>query len=362
MLSYMCKAFFVLAALCCAAGCARAVGNGAPAKASAKGPVRVELSSAAKEYVLAQPIHLTLVVTNQRDTPMRFRKVHIDRGEPLLLYVSTDENEFVPREDGLSLIPNYGHRVDTLQPGASREYRIRIVYSWRAADKLTFPRPGRYWIRLEFPLLILGEGPAKTANLPSNAVEVRITEPTGVDATMFSVLRQEPFLKFLLTKDERYGTVKKALDLVKAHPTSSYHADLKASLEGYYHGLSMNHVRANPEWKAVMEDLRQWLKIPRPEELPFPEDKRLDVKFTYAFESGATIRDVFRQVSQLTKVPLAIALPSADLTMYGAYRDEELRAFMRNFDHSDRQWLRDGEGYRLVPKPAEKPKPAEGSQ
>jgi hypothetical protein len=121
-------------------------------------------------------------------------------------------------------------------------------------------------------------------------------------------------------------------------------------------------VRSDPELKAVVEELRQWLKIPNLEELPFPDDKRLSAKFTYTSDDAVSMPEICKEVSRLTKVPLSVAPDSADRAVSGGWTNSDLRSFMRTMANVDGYWIREGDGYKLLRRPWDKAKPTESPQ
>jgi hypothetical protein len=112
--------------------------------------------------------------------------------------------------------------------------------------------------------------------------------------------------------------------------------------------------------------LRNWRRILGIEE-PLPElrresklfldDRRLDIRVTYDFPEPIPVEEVVQQISKQTGVPLRVAPGMGIHRMRGGSKPTRtLREFMDARHGHGAAWVRDGDGYKLVPAEDEKSK------
>jgi len=327
--------------------------------AAPPGPVQVSVVSSSKQYVVGEPVLLTVTVRNhsqrQLQTWVDLLAYQIEiytavRGEPFQQYT-------VRNHDPYEIQP----MVERLAPGKSKRYGIRVLYTFyfketsERRSALAFAKPGTYSLKVRYPLY------PDRQMFESNTIEFRINEPRGVDARVFQRINRPEFLYFLqsgLTPGDNHDVVREAVQIVRTVPKSSYHDALRWSLLHYYRHETHGGLRGMDAAKrALLEEVRKVLGLPDPAAGPFPEDKRLDAKVTCYFAGGTPLEEAFKRVSEAGGVPLRLAPEMRARMIYGTLQDKVLRKFMDEQDEYKARWVRDGDGYKLVPAPDEKPKP-----
>jgi len=326
--------------------------------------VQVEVVTPKTAYVLGEPVIVDLVVTNKSDRIVRMRDVLADPSVALPhieVYVSSDgaSRMWWPTD----CVAEYVGELKLIHPGTSRCYRLRVLYDYKTPTHLAFPRPGRYLVKVSFPLaLIAANGRVRTRELRSNAVEVEVRAPEGRDQVFWAEIQQGAFLRLLQfgmgPKDPALKVAKWLLSL----PETSYHDDLRWSLAKYYYKQRWYHHRLAED---EMELLREALSLKGRPEFPCATrqglaDARLEYNYVGGYRTNVgmyELRQLLARFSKETGVLLRSELPlgeSGDLR--GTPEPVRLRTFMQwMVDPGRTAWFRDGDGYvlKLIERPEE---------
>jgi hypothetical protein len=319
------------------------------------GPIDVTLASLSREYVLGQPVLLTVTVRNVSEQTIEARKVYVEGYvEPeITVYTSKDGQSFDKYVMGGWNVYFFDRGPEILKPGASLRYDLRALYASNRSAHLAFHTPGRYWVKVCYPLNThTPSGGSKQEAFDSNVVEITVDEPRNADAKLWGIVHEPPFLYFLQTgyvREENSRVPAEAVKLLLSVPDSSYHAGIKWALNTYYkkqiHAIGQRKAQEDPE----MEAIREALGIPK-DIGPFPEDERLDVEITYRFDDWTPLEKAFEEISRLSGVALRFA-PELRVRRIsgGTTRTKTLRQFMDEHDAYKAEWVPNGDGYMLVP-------------
>ena len=346
---------FVLA-LCCFAG---AVPEAPVPPDDALRSLKLTITSSSAQYVLGEPIVIRGALRNIGKE--RIQEVRVDRPpglDSLHILVSADGAEFnlLPTELGF---PTVRYPRATLRPGEEWTFEKRVLCNCEGPLRLAFERPGKYFLRLGYPLFTRSRDRPEVVY--SNTLPVEVKTPEGVDARVWNEVKSPEFLYFLQTgvPETRENLPRKGVELLKTIPNSRYHPALRFALEKYYHVRSLqlrtvDAVARDPEMSAIRGVLG--MPEPKPPQGPFLEDRRLDVKLTYEFAVQTPYEDVFELIWQLSGVRLRVAPELRIRRLEGRGTDQPLREFMRIMNGSDQTWVRERDGsYRLVPTEKFKP-------
>jgi len=314
--------------------------------------VRVTLDTPRTEYVLGEPILLNVAVKNVGREALKAWKVHTDYTEPeIIVLISKDARSFDRYVMGVFGAVNFGVIVEVLKAGESREYSLRVLYAERHRTRLALKEPGRYWIKVRYPLIT--PEPLRRTELESNTVEVRVNQPKPADAEVWQAIRAPEFLRFIqcgVGHPKRPDVPRKVAELVRKHPKSTYDAALRWALNRYYERAVYPKGRQWAQQQPELEEIREALGMPKEPEGPFPDDRRLDVTVTFRFPEFTPLEDVFDVISVASGVPLRLAPELRIRRMRTAQITESVRKFMRLQVDIDGSWVPEPDGgYRLVP-------------
>lgn len=318
-------------------------------RGAAHGPLKVTLASSKAEYTLGEPVVLCVQVENAGSSPLRAHEVVAHEYAicpDFLIYAATDGSSFEKFTPAGCENVDMEREIQTLAPGASWRYRLRLLHTEAHGSGLAFPKPGAYRVKVEFPFLAVER--SKSARVPSNVIEVRIKEPGTTDKKAWKTVRSPGFLYLL-----QWGVVTgdyedipfEAAELLKSMPKSSYHDDLRWALREYYKREQGRGKFDEHEAQLFREILG--IKVPHPQ--PFPEDKRLDQIITYHFPELKPWPQVFEKISNQSGVKLRLHPELRVRRMKSLRVTEPLREFMRHRAAYKAEWVRQGNGYLLKP-------------
>lgn len=326
--------------------------------------VQVEVVTPKTVYVLGEPVLLDLVVTNNSDRDVRMRDVLADPSVALphiQVYLSSDgaSRMWWPTD----CVAEYIGEPKLIHPGTSRCYRLRVLYDYKTPTHLAFARPGRYSVKVNFPLaLIAADGRVRTRELRLNAIEVDVRAPEGRDRAFWEEIQQDAFLRLL---QFGLGPKEPALKVAKwllSIPQTRYHDDLRWSLAKYYYKQRWYHHRLAED---EMELLREALSLKGHPEFPCatPQglaDERLEYNYASGYQTNMGMYELKQRLATLSKetgVLLRSELPLGE--SWDLRRTPEpvrLRTLMQwMVDPGRTAWFRDGDGYvlKLIERPEE---------
>lgn len=315
--------------------------------------IQVHLKPEKEKFLIGEPVRFTVTVKNNSQQDIEAWVMALKY--QMQIFISGGKG-FDRYEDGMQEAVRIIPSTETLKPGGTESYPFKVLYSsWMKApekDKLAFPLAGTYCIQVKYPLF------PDRKMFKSNIVHITVEKPTGDDAKVWQKINQPTMLRFLqsgrLLTDEEDIPVELA-DLLEKFPKSGYAEELKRTLRWHYDqkkgGMHSETLKSDP-W---MQRLRKLLDI-KLEKDPglFPEDKRLDVKIQYHYPNPTPFGDVFRDISQQSGVRLELDPAFKAHTLNSISISETLRKFMVDRTANIAKWIKDGEGYKLVPEPEEK--------
>jgi hypothetical protein len=331
--------------------------------AAAADPVRVELASDSQEYVIGEPVVLSVTVTNVSQDEIQVLVDALDYHIGIL--ISQDGTRFKQYTPGDRFIPYVIPRAEPLGPGESKVHTFRVLYTSYSRETpqrrshLVFEKPGMYLVKARYPLF------GKRESFESNMIRVRINQPQGVDAEVWKQINSPHFLYFLRSAEPNsvlrdYGdTPLRAARLLQSIPKSSYSPAIKYALERRYRERRRYMLRERALEDPELQLIRSVTGIEEPPEGPFPDDRRLDVQISSHFPELTPLDEVCRQISRQGGVTLTVAPELRIRRMKRAPLTESLRRFMASLSGGGRtaKWIRDGDGYRLVPLPQPEAQP-----
>ncbi len=331
-----------------------------------KAEASVGLSTPRQSYVLGEPVLLDLVLTNTSGDPIRMLEVVADPCVALpeiKIFISGGARRspwWWVRGDVVEM----ERRIERVEPGAQKRYRLRVLYDIKEPSHLAFPRPGRYWIRAIFPLVTLAPGrPADRKEIESNGIEMEVVAPKGIDARLWRSIQEGSFLRLLQFGTSPKLTALKVANWLRSISDSSYHDDLRWALAKWYYSYQWESARDRPS-EEDMALIREVLGLDWSVEFGPPTDRRLDCYYVdkrwishwYAkpiSERPYGLDDLLAEITKRTGVPLrndaGLFFPGISLQSLKNLKETvPLRRFMQLLaDPGRTAWFRDGDGYVL---------------
>lgn len=367
--------FARMAAAWCLAACVASAAGGGEWE---QGALCVTLASCKEEYVVGEPVLLVLTARNITGEDVKGLTVFLDVGEPeIRLYISRDGEKFRRYKIGDFIHPaEVGRDLNVLPPGQAWQYRLRMLYARHEPSRLAFPEAGHYWVKAVYPLM--GRRPSEPLRrkrfdqsgrdeYESNAVEIVVRHPAGVDATVWQTVQEPAFLRFLqrhcgaedpaVTREAASGVSERAMALLETVPHSSYHDAIRYSLRDLYDGRRDRIKYLTSQKDRQLSHIRSALGIEELPPGPFPEDARLDAIVTYEFPQGTPLTFALDELSRQARVPLSADPKFASQNFVSLKATRSVRDFMLSRSGWGKKWEPYGDGYRLVPAPFAPPPP-----
>jgi len=321
----------------------------------------VSLNTPRAEFVLGEPVILVVTVTNLSKEPLQQQALIVEHCDcdiaVLIARPGAEFEQYRIRRDTTALTLRV---PETINPGQTRYYTLRVLYTTERPSRLAFEQSGQYRIKVTYPSYPLvvnrNEAPAQFA---SNTVLVRIKAPEGLDAKAWQMLRDPDVLYLLqsgLLRDERRDALRTVLHVFRAMPDSSYFSALKWSLQRHYEEQQVQTRKRRPDQYPELDEIRGALGMPEDGWGPFLEDRRLDVRATCEFGERLRLDEGLRRMSERTGVPLRVAPELGARTISGNMKEHTVRGLMDGLDGRGAAWIREDDGsYRLVPTEKFKP-------
>lgn len=351
-------------ASCCLA-CAGCIGSASCAAEPSNGasrdrPVTVVLTSSRTEYVLGEPVVLIMTLKNTgRSDVLAWVD---DFSYAVDLEIGRVGGPFQRYEHPVEMWDNVDPAIP-LPPGQEKVYVFRLLLRRGAQlgeSQFVFAEPGRYRAKAKYPLYPIY--PTQRM-VESNTVEFRIKERQGVDAKVWEQINRPQFLRFVQSGEVRRedgDVVQKAVDVLRRWPKSSYDGAIRWALEQHFRertrGFGKRGVPSDIKLDPELEAICGVLGIRRVPSGPFPEDKRLDARISYAFLEKTAFEHAFEVISTLSGVPLRVHPELRHRSMVSLPQTTTLRTFMARCGENV-VWVRDGNGYKLVPAAVQEPEP-----
>lgn len=322
-----------------------------------KEKVRVKLKGVGLEYLLGETVQLQVTVTNRSNDVIEAWQLFVKESDPeIRIYISKDGGKYTEYRVGIGGVGKRRRRTRVLKPSESWKYTLRMLYTYKDKGRLAFTNPGRYRIKVRYPLIQPAappDGRFKKEELESNAIRIRIKQPEGIDLKVWKQIQSPHFLYFLqsgYTKRHHEDDPLRAVEILKSFPKSRYADDLRWALKTYY---DRDRRQAKRLWKLKEEEARKirevtGITVPPPQ--PFPNDMRLAQMITYHFRRLTPLDDVLKVISRQSGVTLRLHPKLRVRRMKSIRVTEPLRKFMRNLSAYKAKWVPDGkDGYLLKP-------------
>lgn len=330
--------------------------------ADADPKLEVVLHSAKPQYVAGEPVVLDLTLRNGGARPVPVLVEAVDYS--IDVYLAQEGKPWERWCRGLvKLVTIMPSPMRPLPPGECKRYSFRILQTWYRSGtgellpRLAFPTPGVYRAKAWYPV-----GESGTV-LESSTVEFRVSQRQRIDVKVWDEINEQTFLQFLesgrVQRDHR-DVVQKAIDVVRRWPKSSYDGAIRWALEQHFRertrGFGKRGVPSDIKLDPELEAICGVLGIRRVPSGPYPEDKRLDAWISYAFPEKTPFEHAFEVISTLSGVPLRVHPELRHRSMVSLPQTTTLRTFMARCGENV-VWVRDGNGYKLVPAAVQEPEP-----
>jgi len=164
-------------------------------------------------YVIGEPVILAGSLKNVGTDA--FREYRADRprhAEALEIFISEDGVEFAEYRMGIWGTAKVERSLESLHPNEAWTFELRVLYTYKRASRLAFERPGKYFIKVAYPLIRARQ------RVESNIVAIEINPPRGVDARVWREIRKPEFLYFLQSghvQDPDRDVVPRAIELLR---------------------------------------------------------------------------------------------------------------------------------------------------
>ncbi len=317
-------------------------------------------------YLLGEPVLLRATLLNTTDKPLGVVRAHPrvpGRLRGLRAVVTREGSDPEEYDQGADC---YRSRKVLLEPGAAWTFPVRMVYWSRRASGLLFERPGSYRAKLLYPL-VSKEG----ARVVSNEVRFSVKAPEGVDDAVWRKINTRQFLMFLQS-GEIEGPERAVWDLaaevLSRWRESTYAPAIQWSLRAY---LATTIPRVDqlrrmagiaPRGVYSRPDVECWPAPPitvssREGAMLFPDDRRLDNTHDWRLLDFELADPVLSHSEHLYRVPLRLhpSLAGQYQLLGHSGTRESLREFMVSVMPPGTKWVKDGDGYMLVPEENGKP-------
>jgi hypothetical protein len=216
-------------------------------------------------FILGEPIVILGILTNVSSQPVKLLRSN----NLFKVYLSTEGEHFTEIKEGLFASPKEERKEEKMDPGESWEFHSTVLYSYERSDKLTFSRAGSYFLRGEYRGY-RSKGYYDETGWPdfpkSKPIKVTVRNPTGVDAEVFELLRDEDstfnsygYVVHNAIPEAKEELVERFYRIVHSFPQSAYGDVLRDSLIRYFEGRIkvMNKPGFSEEEKRMYESLQQ---------------------------------------------------------------------------------------------------------
>jgi len=226
--------------------------------------IQVHLKPSKSTYLIGEPVLFTVTLRN--NTKQDIRAWVVSLKNQVQVFVSNG-GAFERYEDRMADIGKVVPSVETLAPGKSKSYEIKILYSiWTKDQKnaeLAFPFTGTYCVQVKYPLF------PDRKMIESNIVHTKFKKPEGDDATIWKQINRPEALRFLqsgrLNEDEEDLPFELA-SLMEKFPKSPYVDGFKHTLRLYYQQEAAKMYPRDLKSDPWMQRLRKLLDIEFQEE------------------------------------------------------------------------------------------------
>lgn len=209
-----------------------------------------------------------------------------------------------------------------------QEADIPLLFDFKH-EKYLFPAPGKYTLQF---MVVLFRGESyedyQDFRVTSNEIVLTVLEPSA---------QLQPALKLWRGKEQATLMSRSGIYELKKYPQGL--KKLKQLIELYpnspYAIIARQHLTkmGDAELNAL-----------------FPDDKRLDQQVSYHFLKQTPLTEVITELSRQTGVSLSLHPDMKKRSLSSLETTGSLREAMSRLDSYKALWIRDGDGYKLVPK------------
>jgi hypothetical protein len=233
------------------------------------------LTASQSAILLAEPVLLVGALKNTGKQPVKeYRADRPHHAEAVDIFTSRDGVEFEEYRMGIYPTGKVERSLETLHPDEAWTFELRVLYTYKRPSRLAFERAGKYYIKVDYPL-ISASGRHRQV-VQSNVVCVEIKAPEGMDAKLWEEISKPHFVYFLqcgLVKEGHAQVVPRAVQLLRAFPKSGYHDAIKWALQEFYRERISTIGQFTAQKEPELEKIREVLGIPKVPDGPFLEDQ-----------------------------------------------------------------------------------------
>ena len=323
------------------------VSSRAPAQSERDSQIEVSLETTENVYLLGEPVRLRVRLHNSGESRVPMFEVSV---REIRIEIARPKGNFEKWKTGYTR--GKGHRDKVvLEPGDTRSYKIRVLYERTRDNGLAFPEPGEYVVRAVFPLIQFQGRPSRV-EMTSNTARLTVRSPKGADLRFWKKIRMRGRIAFIQGWKHEKGPALALARLVRETDGTAYHDEVRQALLRFYRrGHGGHEVGLTKAEDALIRKVAEVEKY-RPDPPPFfPVDERLDRQVTYEFSENTARHEVFDEISEKSGVALGVHSRLADLAFSSLRLTETLREFMLTFEHGRVFWIKQEDGYRLLPPP-----------
>lgn len=310
------------------------------------------VASARASYVIGEPVVLRCALKNLASQPIEECRVDNFRDHGSVeVFLSDDGFRFSQYRMGIFPLERVFRGKQTLGAGADWTFELRVLYTFERPSRLAFERPGKYYVKMLYPLFSRS-APTRRV-IESNVVEVQIQSPGGADAVIWRAIREPEFVYFLqsgLVKRDDREVPRKAVGLLRLAAGTAYESALRWALEQYYNDRRPWLSPDKRENDELLESIRSALHIPTAAVAFFSEDRRLDVKIAYHFHEWTSLEKVLGAICVKSGVELRVSPELATGKVQTLEVTETLREFMDRQAGARTVWVKESNAYKLVPR------------
>jgi|GEM_PF-1809097 hypothetical protein len=187
------------------------------------------------DFILGEPVKIKILLTNKMDVPLKYYNAYLDPANDLLkILISKDNKIFKQYYGGWGMRDVYYQTVNLLQPGNVAVKELQIIYNARTnktnciEEGYVFSECGKYYIKAVLNIF--------RTLLESQTVVIDINEPTGINATVWALIKEKEFAKFLSdgSINTKREIIETCMDVLKHYRDSIYTPYIKEALIKYY--------------------------------------------------------------------------------------------------------------------------------
>lgn len=171
------------------------------------------ISSVKESYFVAEPVFIGFTLKNQNSVAVQLSPEITVETEFVSLFIASGQNAFQLYHPGFVVEPSL--REITLTPSQAIVHRQLVLYNASTKD-YAFPKTGIYRIQAIYHRF--GSAP----DVQSNTIEIRVTEPTGIDAEALQLFMSKEVAGLIMNVNEDMNAVKNLELLMTRYQATTY--------------------------------------------------------------------------------------------------------------------------------------------